>query len=456
MTGSKKFTSREHFQMDPIRVAESQPVQAQPTVCKSGTFDCQTQSKPSNKTETTSAFELPLIQTIQENFSASSLLANLYSSTANSNDKSNDTPTTADSTAASQSFDVFLASKEFDASAIITNGEDGDECKAVQDVNISGMSDDFHFEPAVTPCEGDGVQSDKVAVANESPVKKNLVSVPEIDAGDSNAKSEEQSWWRIPSSIQAIWEQITASDHCICLPGSMWNTEESDASKKYQVSVVNEIAESSDKSTSFVIPCQKNQPVTPRTPLQRKVASTSVGEGVRGHNAQPKQYVSPMRIDYLEGNLSSKRTFVTPNPSELSCRSVVTPLIGENLVSTPLHGEDNYENSMISKASSTLFGENAVDTSKASSGLLGEDLFDTNNAKEYCPPPSHLLPSKMPQKELLFLSNNQDTKSSNANRDGVVYKLSESKSQEEKKFGLARSEKIFRRVKDRRRQRRNN
>ena len=75
-------------------------------------------------------------------------------------------------------------------------------------------------------------------------------------------------------------------------------------------------------------------------------------------------------------------------------------LIRENLVSTRLNGEDNYKNSMMSKGSSHLFRE---------------DLFDTQNAWAYCPPPSHLLPSKMPKKELMFLSNNQDTKLSNVN-----------------------------------------
>jgi hypothetical protein len=300
------------------------------------------------------------------------------------------------------------------------------------------------------------VPESNVRASSPAGARKNLVSVPDIDASDrnNNAGTAEQSWWPLPSSIQALWEQITASDHCNCLVGTMWHAEEvTNVEQKHQAKATTEITENNDnasslnldKSASFVLHGQNNGPATPRTPLQRKMASTPV-ETYAYASTHRQQYVSPMRVDYLEGNVAfnftdnAKRPFVTSNPSELSCRSVVTPLIGEHLVSTPLRGEENYENSMMSKASSSLFGED----------ISGDDIFDNG---EYSPPSCRFLPAKMTQKELLFCTNRLDFKVSQP--DDVEYELSVSKSQEGKALGYSRSDKILKRVKDRRRFRRN-
>jgi hypothetical protein len=472
-----------------------QPSQAeQPQHCKSNTKVCKSKSDPS--------YELPLTQIIQDNFSASRF-ANLYTlpnnnSSNNTNSKTNDTTTTADSTAASSSFDKeksgefasFLASREFDASAIIT-GDDGEECResCVQEVNVSifsAIGDELQMDAAtavVTPDQKSPVYSNPVddfiepatsAKGTSNYVKKNLVTVPDIDSSERN-EGAEQSWWPLPSSIQAIWEQITATDHCNCLAGTMWNTDESDTKEIQPCSTnravvnhetaqtINVIspAPSLDKSTSFVIPSQNKEPVTPRTPLQRKLASTPVN--YHPTSSSNNNYVSPMRIDYLEGPTSSSqpftfssskpshpRPYVTTNASELSCRSVVTPLIGEHLVSTPLHGDNPhyfYENSIMSnntsKASSShLFGED-ISKHDASCSLV-EDLFDSTQRKNrngvkyssaYSPPPAHLLPQAKIQKEMVFATSVDCKTMGFVNTD--------------------RSNKYLKRVKDRRRMKRN-
>ena len=341
-----------------------------------------------------------------------------------------------------------MASREFDASAIIT-GEDGDECRVmqVQDVNISGLSDDFHMDvfhaaaPVFSSPIDDDSQSASSPEAKVSRKKKKLVAVPEIDS-DGNA--DDESWWPFPSSIQALWEQITASDHCNCLAGTVWNVHASNdkADQTHQVKTVNEIAEAPnvsapltmDKSTSFVIATENGVPVTPRTPLQQKLASTPVDSytavGTKVSSSRKKNYVSPMRMDYLEGN---------------ACRSVVTPLIGEHLVSTPLQGEDCYE------AKSHLLYE---DVSKASSRLFGEDIFDSQQVEQYCPSPPHLLP-KMEQKDMLFVQSQERVKSA----ENAIFEVSTPRSQEGTALGMGRyrlnKDKYMKRVKDRRRQRKN-
>jgi hypothetical protein len=142
-----------------------------------------------------------------------------------------------------------------------------------------------------------------------------------------------------------------------------------------------------------------------------------------------------MRADYLGGDATTRYTLTDPvrspsidlTPSALTYQTADTPLVGLKLVSTPLAGENYhmpYDNSIMSKASSHLFGEDIVDPHQA----------------DYIHPPPHLLP----RKELLFMSSTND----------LVYELSASKAQEGGAPGMVRNDKLLKRVKDKRRQRR--
>lgn len=452
--------------------------------------------------------ELPL----HENFSASSQVPNRGSVKI-----INDTTTTADTTASfdkekSGEFADFLASKEFDASAIVTGDEYEKCCAQEQELNVSIFSeavlgDEFRVDaPAaaeVTPDQKKPpVYSNPVQDLDEplNDVRKNQVSAPDIiDSSEHRNEGKEeppQYWWpSLPSSIQAIWEQITAVDHCNCLAGTMWNTHESSEDNAKQdnpsqdrvvpvhekmattTNVISPTSSIDDKSTSFVLPSRITETVTttPRTPLQRKLASTPVNLHVDANPTTEKSnyYASPMRIDYLEGrgtlssSKQSQRPYVTSNPSELSRRSVVTPLIGEHLVSTPLHcGDDNnyyyYENSILStniskmSSSSHLFGQDISmkQHDKSSTSLVGENLFDCQKNECYSPPPAYLLPQAKIQREMLFGTSEDGCKTSAA--AAPIFELSTAESQEEKGLGgNNRSDRYFKRVKDRRRMRRN-
>ncbi|KAL7519000.1 hypothetical protein ACHAWX_003802 [Stephanocyclus meneghinianus] len=410
----------------------------------------------------TSAFDIPLMHAIHQNFSASTLFANLYATpppapinSPTCSTKTNDTATTEDSTAESLSYESFekekksefafwLASREFDASAIITSDEDGGNSKVVQDVNISGISDDF---PGDGPVENVFGSSPEVVLDNEVPRSRKAASMKCTRKKKSEAA--QQSWWSNPS-IEALWEKILSSGHCNCLVGTSWHAEEAratNAERENAVKVTDDFGiqdiESSSNlnhSASFVILSEDPQPPPARSPFQRKVASTPVETcytSVKQKAQQELHNAYAVASDIFSEN--TKIPCITQNPSDFSCRSASTPLIGEYLVSTPLAGEcyTSYENSIMSKASSQVVGESIIDFQRY----------------DHCPPPSPLLPTKMPQKELLYTCNKQDINLSNT--DDSVFELSTSKSQEGRALGLGRSDKMMKRVRDRRRLRRN-
>ncbi|KAL3801269.1 hypothetical protein HJC23_012669 [Cyclotella cryptica] len=455
-------------------VMENPEVTANPVESTSKEKICKNKNlstlKSNHSIPVTSGFDIPLINAIQQNFSASSLFANFYvapppatTSSPTCSNKTNDTATTEDSTAESPSYESFdkekksefacwLASQEFDASAIITSDEDGGDCKVVQDVNISGISDDFPVDGPVDNLSG----SSPEVVNNTAPRSSKAASM--TGTRKEKAEAAQQSWWFNPS-LEALWEQILSSRHCNCLVGTTWHAEEAGATDADRINSGkaaddlsnNDIDPSSNmnQSASFVIPSEDTQPATARSPFQRKVASTPVETCHMSiiPKAHEEKHNSPLRANQVGASALVSNMFsdniispsLTQNPSEVSCRSAATPLIGEYLVSTPLAGEHymSHENSIMSKASSQL---------------LGEDIIDFNQV-DYYPPPPHLLRAIMPQKELLFTCNKQDFKLSNT--DDMVFELSISKSQEGRALGLGRSDKLMKRVKEKRRQRRN-
>eukprot|EP00956_Cyclotella_meneghiniana_P037173 scaffold135302_cov69-Cyclotella_meneghiniana.AAC.1 len=394
-----------------------------------------------------------------------SLFANLYPPSSNP-DKQDETITAAAAASSAgggsaraektDEFASFLSSQEFDASAI--NGEDGDDCSMVlRDVNISGLSNEFQIETALTSTVDRNVApvadsvmptSCRVSSLSKDRVRKQLVAVPDIELNDT--KNNNTSWWKMPTAMQTAWEQITAS-RCNCLSPTMMWTENTNTTNPttYQNKVANEIAEyykiADERSTSesFVIQDQVQQVVLLKSPLQRKVASTPVQTAVTTSEQQIRYRVVSPENNHKENSsiTATPKTPLTQNAlsfhegSVSSCRS--TPLIGEHLVSTPRHEEDKY-NGIKSKTSSQLFGESVgkENISKECTHFVGEFVLDSQNAEEYSPPPSHLLPAMIPQKEMLFATNKyHDVKSSKT------------------ESSLDQSTKLLRRARDRRKQR---
>lgn len=380
-----------------------------------------------------------------------SLFANLYLPSSNP-DKPNETVTEAADSARAEKTDEFasfLSSQEFDASAI--NGEDGDDCSMVlRDVNISGLSNEFQIETALTSTVDHGVApvadsvmpSSRISLSQDR-VQKKLVTVPDIESNDTNNNT---SWWKMPTAMQSAWEQITAS-RCNCFSPTMMWTENTNTSNhtthrdkgSREIAEYYNIVDERSTSESFVIQDQVEQAVSMKSPLQRKVASTPVATTSK----QQIRYrvVSPERD--LNENSTITATPKTPlkqnaqsfyEGSVSSCRS--TPLIGEHLVSTPLD-EEKYEN-IKSKTSSQLFGESVGknNMSKECTQFSGEFVLDSQNAKEYSPPPAFLLPAMIRQKEKLFVATeHHDVKSSKT--ESI----------------LQQSDKLLRRARDRRKRR---
>lgn len=357
-----------------------------------------TKSPPTTKQPTVSFWNVSILNNFQKKLSSiiddaafTSLCTNLQfkkepsasngqatvDTTSISNTDDSDGTSTYESFKKNDSFACWLASQEFDASAIVDDGHV--DCK-IEEVDISGISEEFGTVADDVNVGTFAVSGQHAEDAENGPSKKEK----RTPVGDGNTKQSSSRWAN--TSVEALWKTVVASNSkCF---GWSSGEEEEDGMNKAK-SNAGEAASSDDanKSVSFVI--SSVNPPKQKSPFQSKSNYTPVDSCSMLGTPQlvKKQFelyensgkngtdTALVETNSLEAYAAASNILSEKEPVVVESPPVVTQMQSVlSTAETPLAGEELIDETSLT---SPFVGKKLTDMySPSTPRLLGEDILD--------------------------------------------------------------------------------